>query len=807
MALSLSLVIMLKSYFKVALRSFSRNKLVTFINIFGLGLAMTIGMIVLIRMQFELGFDTFHPERNNIFRITTEFERKSGEKWKMATTSLPLRQHIEEHFQDVKAVLNIYPAISSKVTTMGKELYLHAAFTDPHFFDVFGFRLKAGSRHTSLKEPNSIVLSKATAERFFGTEDPINQKIILENEEPLIVTGVLEEPAGKSQLNYDAYVSSSSIPMMENNGTLDPKSNDWFSFNAAYTFVLLPSGIGASGLAYELEQLSKDLDKRNTEGKVSFKTQALSKINPSWRELSNEMPGVSPWTKIIVEIGVALLILAAACFNYTNLTIARAMTRAKEVGVRKVSGAGRWDVFVQYIVEAIALSLLALAFAWFIMVFIIRFAPFNDGYEFIPSAFRYSLSFFVKTFLFALAAGLFAGLVPAWILSAFKPLRVLKNLSTAKIGGKINLQKTLIVFQYSLSLTIIIFLLTFYKQFSFMGSAEPGYKKDNVVVIALNGIKAELAKQKITEVAGVQSAGAMSGALSKRFNGMTHVVWLKEPKDGIRLNYYFADAAFMKGMDFQFKAGSNFSVNPGDDNSDIIINEEAAKSLGFRSDAEALGQRIWINDSTRWQIRAVINNFSYENLAIPVRPIAFRTAPESYNFVYAVVEPGVDKSSIPNNIQAALKSIAPSYKTMPTWFEDDIEQSYSQSATISLLGYLAFMATAIASLGLLGLVIHHIQTRRKEISIRKIIGASERQLILLLSRRFVKLLLVAGVIAVPLGYIMSHLFLRNFVNRIQDTLLWPLLCFVFLLGIGLATIISQTYKAATANPGKDLRTE
>src|SRR6185312_10456222 len=234
----------------------------------------------------------------------------------------------------------------------------------------------------------------------------------------------------------------------------------------------------------------------------------------------------------------------------------------------------RSQIFVQYIFESVLLSLLALTFAWIILSFIVRYGPFNDDYEFIPSAFHYNTTFIAWSVIYALFTGLLAGTSPAWILSAFTPLRVLKNLSTAKILGKVSLQKTLIVFQYSLSLVVIIFLFAFNRQFSFMANANPGFTKANMMIVPVNGVDEQIMAQKINNVSGVKSVAATSASFSKHVSGMNMPVWLSNQKDAIGLNYYFADANFISSMDFDFVAGRNFSFrSPGSKEQDILLNE------------------------------------------------------------------------------------------------------------------------------------------------------------------------------------------------------------------------------------------
>ena len=797
---------MLISYLKIAIRSLRNNRLVSFINIFGLGLSMSVGMMIMIRIQDQFSYDNFHPYPERTFRIISEYAKKNGEQWKMASTPLPLNEAIVKDGNDVESSVNIYPAFNGKATVEGKEIYLNGAFTEPAFFDVFGFSLSSGDPKTALRLPNSVVINKSTAEKFFGNVNPIGKVISMEHGGDFIVKGVLNAVPGKSHINFDAYASYSSVAQLEKDKILPGKSSDWYAFNTAYTYVLLKKNARPSAFARQLSFIAGDLNSKNKEGTCAFDLQRIDKITPGGNNLYNDIGNGTSWSKIYFEAGLALLILLAACFNYTNLTIARAFTRAKEVGIRKIAGAKRFQIFMQYVIESALLALIALGFAWLILSFVIRYAPFNDDYEFIPSSFRYNLPLFCWSVGFALFTGILAGSAPAWILSSFRPLRVLKNMSTAKILGKVSLQKVFIVFQYSLSLTIIIFLFAFYRQFAFMANADPGFKKDNVMVIPLNGIDAKIAAQKISNVSGVNTVAAMSSDFGKRFQGMNMPVWISNKKDALPLNYYYVDGTFIPAMKMDFVAGSNFSATEGDKENFIILNEKAVHALGIRNSENALGEKLWINDSTRLEIRGVIKDFIYEGAGRPVEPLAFRDKEKASNYLYVVAD-NSDKKKLESRIKQVWHSLAPSAPYTPSWLDEIIDKANSQAATVSLLGYLAFIALAIASLGLLGLVVYTIEVKRKEISIRKILGSNPKQLIGILSKGFIKLIVISGVIAMPVGFIAGHLFLQNFAYRIHFGIWNVLLCFFFLLSIGLFTIISQTYKAAMANPVDSLRSE
>ena len=799
---------MLRNYLKIAFRTLQKNRLVSFINIFGLGLSMSVGMMELIIVQTELGYDKFHPYPDRTFRVTCGYKQKNGNSFQLASTPFPLCAKLAADSNIVEKVVNVYPALNGNAQVAAKEFYINGAFTQPSFFDVFGFTLEAGNPQTALQQPNSIVLTKATAEKFFDKTNPLGKTITLLKKGEYIVTGVLKDAPGKSHLDFDAYASASGLPLLEANKLLPVKTTDWNDFRSSYTYVLLKKGITSTPLVGRLNALAAGFNKEDKAGETGFSLQPIEKLRPASDKLYNDTGKGTTWTKLWVGIDVSLLILIAACFNYTNLTIARALTRAKEVGIRKIAGAKRYQLFLQYIIESVMLSFGALAFAWLLLSLIIQYAPFNDGYEMIPSSWKYNQAYIAATLGFALFTGLLAGTMPAWILSSFKPLRVLKNLTTAKIFGKIGLQKTLIVFQYSLSLVIIIFLFTFYRQFSFLGEADPGFKRKNTLVVPVAGMNAQMAAQKIAAVPGVETISALSVPFKPHFAGMRTPARSDKQQEAVSLNCFFADPAFIPAMHLSLLAGRNFiaALDSGMER-EIILNNVAAKRLGFAAPVAALGKKIWISDSVALTVIGVVNDFKYENAGMPVYPMAFRNNKSFLQYLF-VGTAKINGKETEQRIAAAVKPLAVHPELYASsWLDDTLDENNSQRATISLLGYLAFIALSIASLGLLGLVTYTVETKRKEIGIRKIIGASGKQIVRILSGGFVKLLLIAGIIAVPTGYTFSILFLQNFTERVGHGLPAALACFMFLLFIGLFTIMSQTFKASQENPVNSLRTE
>lgn len=800
---------MLWTYLKIAYRNLKKNKLLTFINLFGLALSMSVAMMQMVIMQVDLSYDTFHPHPERTYRVISEYRQRNGNHFKLASTPLPLYNALLTDTDNIEQVVNIYPACKGQAKTEdGKELHFNGAFTEPSFFRVFGFTLAQGNPATALQQPNSLVLSATTAKNFFGDLPPLGKSIDISGLGLFVVTGVLKDAPSKSHIDFDAYASASSIPALERKGSLPLRSADWGGFYAGYTYVLLKHEGGKKRLSGQLQSITQPWNKQDKNGQASFSLQSIEKIRPADDSINNDMGGGTTWGKLMAGVYIGLIILIAACFNYTNLTIARALARAKEVGVRKIVGARRYQIFVQYIVESVLQALLALAFAWLLLSFIIRYAPFNDGYEMIPSAWNYNAAYILYTIGFALFTGLLAGAAPAWILSAFMPVRVLKNLVTARIFGKVNLQKSLIVFQYSLSLVAIIFLATFFRQFAFLQSEDPGFRPANVVVVPLQGLKADLVAPKMAMVSGVRTVAALSVPFTRHFSGLRSQAWIgHRPKDPISLNSFFTDNAFIPSMDMHLLAGRNFSFSRDTaSEKEVILNARATQALGFTHLDDALGNKLWVNDSVSLEIIGVVGDFKYENAGKPIDPMAFRNKPQACKFLYVVTD-GTDKPTMTHRLEEAGHSLAPATGLAIDWLDETIAQNDSQRATISLLGYLAFISLGIASLGLLGLVIFSVETRRKETGIRKVIGADSRQLIIMLSGRFIKLLLIAGAIAVPIGYTMGVFFLQNFVHRVGNGWFSAIACFLFLLCIGLITIFSQTWRASLENPVNSLRTE
>ena len=788
---------MLRNYFKIAWRNLWKHKLFSFINVFGLALSLAVCMLVMVQVKDDLSYDLFHPHPERTYRVLSDIveNNNNNNHYELASTPLPLKEDLAPYKDEIEDAVQLYPAIKEKASFEGKRLYVNGAFTDPSFFKVFGFQLSAGDKKSALAVANGIVLSKATAAKFFGDSNPIGQVLDFENLGLFQVTGVLEDPPGKSHIDFDAYASSLAIASLEKAKELPSKENSWNTINDSYTYVLAKKNISEERINKLLKQIAQNPELKSSEGTINFKAQHLSSITPGTDGIYNEIGRGTVWAKVLTIIGIGLIILLAACFNYTNLTLARALTRAKEVGIRKVTGASRFQIFTQDVIESVLVALLAFVFAC------LGLAQFKPDMQFDPSLFTIALLFTVLT-------GMGAGAFPAWVLSSFKPVKVLKSISTQKLFGNLSLQKGLLVFQFSLSLLIIIFLSAYYRQFTYVHALDPGFASKNILTVPISGNDMVFANE-ISRIHGVRDISRTSDDFGMRGSGSVQVFTQKPDKGqrGLQSEFYFADAATVPVHKLQLVSGSNFS---GYENrtkeQQILINEKAAVLFGFKNAASSIGKTIWLNDSTQVEVKGVFKDFYDKGAARDIMPLIFRNKAGAYNYMNILVDASA-KENIIGQISSIWKNINPNTPFEYEWLDQKIAAREDQSNAYATMGFLAFITISIAALGLLGLVIYTVETRQKEISIRKIIGASVNQLMFLLSKGFLKLLVISGLIAMPLGYLASIFFLQNFANRVSFGIGSLLLCFMFLLIIGIITILSNTYRAAAANPVDNLRSE
>ncbi|MEO6723262.1 MAG: ABC transporter permease [Ferruginibacter sp.] len=794
---------MFRNYFKIAIRNLAKHKLFSFINIFGLALSMCIGLIVIIRLQDDLSYDHFHPAPERTYRLISEVTNKEGQDFNLASTPLPLADALKDKYAFIEKSARLYPVYVKKASSEKKALGLNMTFTEPAFFDIFGFKLSEGNAATVLNAPNSIVLSKATAKRFFGDQSAIGQSLILDSLGSFLVTGVMAEATEKSHIDYDGYASMSSIPALEKSRRLEANSASWMNLNCAYTYVLLKKGNSPKQLTSALNQITSTYKPKDAldKSKLIFDVQNLSSITPG-RDLHYAIGRGPSIGKVAAEVSVALIILISACFNYTNLSLARSLKRSKEVGVRKVSGASRSHIFLQFILEAVIISLLSLGLAYTMMELC---KPLQ--LELFPADTKLNATLIGCFLLFSVFAGLLAGVIPALTLSAFKPVQVLKNLSTVKLFGRGGLRKVLIVFQFSLSLVIIIFMLVFHKQFQYMATGDYGFNRERIINIPLQGTDYHLLKNEIAKISGVERVSATSDNMGKFASGSVRVK--QQPADEpVHMRFFDVDEDFVSNMQLKIIAGNNLRPTSGSTEMQILINEKALPTLKIKNAGEAIGKVILLDDTTKVQVAGVVKNFHFEGFEFAIAPLVFRSREQAFNYVN--IKTSVDEAdaaTLVASLRSTWKKFNPHDEFSYSWFNKQFYESKAAEGTVSMLGLLAFMGITIACLGLLGMVVYTVEGRIKEVSIRKVMGASVATIMSLLSKSFLKLVVIAVLIATPIGWICSYMFLQIFAERVTIGFSILSIACSFILLLALVVIGSQVFRVARANPANNLRAE
>ncbi|WP_143308248.1 ABC transporter permease [Chitinophaga vietnamensis] len=795
---------MLYRYILIAFRNLRRQKLFSFINIAGLAMSLMLCLIALMSVRETWQYDQFLPASGRSWRVTSRVQLADGRKFHMASSPLPLADNLRTDYPFVENAVAVYNALSGNVTVNKKRLHLSGAFTEPAFFTIFGWKLAAGDPATALKAPNSIVLTQETAQRFFGTNDALGQVIHFEKEGDFTVTGVLTPPPGPTHLDFESYASLSSVNGLEQSKLLPERLQNWDVLQDAYTYVVMKPGETAADLQAALDRTGEryKVAEKISHTKVAFEPQRASRIAGS-SEMYNDISRAAPLGKVLTVVFVALGILLCACFNYTNLSIVRSLQRAKEVGVHKVNGARRWQVFLQFIIESVITCLLSLALA-IIMLLLLR-DHVSFGNEFVPDVPLDWIMIGCFT-AFSVLTGIVAGAIPAWALSSFQPVKVLKNMVDVKLYGGLGLRKVLIVIQFTLSLTAIIFWVTVYRQFTFKATMDMGFNRSSILNVPLDGEDFQRVKDQLLQVRGVEMIAASSGTLGMPRDTRFCAVKADGIPEKVQLGYFAGDADFIKLMHLTLVAGSGFPPGTTNHEQYIVINEKALPALGIKSPEEAIGKPLWLSDSVQVSITGVVKDFNYQPIEVSIQPMAIRYAPQEFSQLQISVQPKDIEATLAS-IKSAWMAIHPGETFHSGWMAEQLDSRARAASTVGMLGFLAFLTAAIAGLGLLGIVSYTMFTRKKEIGIRKVMGADVSNLIVLLSKNYFWLIVIASCIALPLGYLGSALFLQMFAYRVGFGAFTLMGCFAVLMGIALLIIISQTWKAAITNPVDSLRNE
>ena len=797
---------MFKNYIKLFFRNLRRNRTISFINVFGLAVSMSVCLLLILIVADQFAYDDFHSNRDKIYRIITDRLQQKEYLWSTATTAYPLADVVSSH-ESIEEVAVLEKGFSGVAQWKAVEIPFEGMYASNSFLQMFDYPLSQGNRYTALTSPNSIVLTRKLADKLFDDQDPLNQVISLPDGGEFIVTGVLAEFPGKSHLEFDALASTSRLPLLQQEGKEDIYIDDWHHIYTSYVYVSLKEGADIEDIQPLLKQVANTNYESNGDFEYTFILQSLNDITPG-PLLSNTSGFGLPMIFIWVMLAMALIVLSSAAFNYANLTTARAIKRAREIGIRKVVGAGKRSIMGQFIVESIFISLIAFGFALVMLeylhpmlnnMFLSLGAPFQ--FDKTPDMYWIFLGF-------ALLTGLMAGLIPAFFFAATEPLVALKkNINIGGIGRnrkRFNLRKILVVVQFAFSIFFVITMIALYQQMELVLKSDHGFRTEGVVTIDLQGLKPDNFKNEYGQLANVLSVAATSHMPALGINNTIRYKreGMEEP---LTLSYIGVDHQYLELMELNLLAGRNFPETMPEEERFVILNQTAVTRLGWQQPEEAVGQVIEL-DQQPVEVIGVINDFHYERLDKAIGPMGLRHMPDRMNQLVVNINTAQEQQTL-----ASLEEVWHKHTPRPfeySYFKEDLRLSYGHfEALIKILGYVTLVVISIASLGLLGMVIFHVQHKTREIGIRKILGAQGRHILITTGKSFFILIIISYLIGGPLSYLVNEMWLQNYAYRIDFGLLSLLTGFGLVLAIVVLTIGSQFYRAMRVNPVEILQEE
>ncbi len=804
---------MLKNYLIIACRNIVRQKAYSFINVFGLATGMAATILILLFVNHELSYDKYHENSDRIVRVTRAWKNIDGEtSLHLGNVAPPFGPLLKNDFEGVvlNAVrfLNDNPLITSKSNKFQENKFF---FVDEDVFDVFSWNMITGDPATALKEPNSLVLTQSTAAKYFGDEDPMGKVLNYDNMVDMKVTGIIEDVPDNSHFTFDVLCSFQTVEdffglenLMQN-----------FGSNNYTTYLLLPEN-------YDYKELQAQLG-----GFLNNHLQPAS--NGTMPEVYNELT-LWPVTSIhlhshldaevepngnisyiYIFTAIAFLTLLIACINFMNLSTARSAKRAKEVGLRKVMGAIRSTLIRQFLVESVLFAIASLVVA---MIAVHLILPWFNNFVQKELSLSVGDNLFILYLLVGvtLFVGFVAGSYPAVFLSRFQPAKVLKGQKKANKNG-FNLRSILVVIQFCISIVLIISVGVIQDQLEFMRNKSVGFNKENLLVLPINDAifeRYESLRGQFLNQPGIQEASIASIVPSGRLldsQGTQAEVDGEMKPIPFRIADVHVDHEFLSSFEVPLKAGRDFDINLASDSTEsFVLNESAIKAVGWKSNEEAIGKGFKYG-MRQGKIIGVVQDFHFESLHQEIAPIVFMISGGRNRSIVFRVKEGLKEKTMAY-LEKQWSYLRPGFPFSSYWVDDRYYEQYTNEDRLAnLIKYFSGLAIVIAALGLFGLASFTAEQRFKEIGVRKVLGASVRQILMLLTRGFTSLVVIGFVLACPIAWYFMDSWLENFAYSTEINLL------IFLISGGLALLIAfltvsyQSIKAASTNPIDALKYE
>jgi putative ABC transport system permease protein len=808
--------IMIGSYIKTSARNLMCNKLFSFINIVGLAISMSVGLLLIAFVLNLRSYDRFNENGERIYRITNVVTSNQEQNSKYASTSIKTGKLIREKMTGIEEVAIVRNDFLQDAKVGDHILPINGFWAEPSLFRILTLPMLEGNPDLALQDPYSIVLTETAAKKLFGNESGLGKTIRCETID-YQVTGIIKDVPFFSHISFEALVSFSTL---EQRSKADNRFEAWTSMGSNYVYLLLPENADMASIQSQLNAIAREENLAEQNTRIQLELLPLYKIvvGEDLRDLSPRRSGSPHISPVVLWIlgGLALVVILSACFNYTNLSIARATRRFKEIGLRKAIGAGKSQVRQQFLVEAIMISLAALLLSLIIFLLLrpqlINLAPEMQrivNLELTPSM-------VVAFIAFSIAVGVMTGFMPAIFYSKVGAIDALRNVSSVKVFRHLSLRRALVVIQYTLTLIFITTTAVGYVQYKNILAFDLGFNTENILNIDMQGNKPDAFFKELSEMPEV-TALSRSLIVTSIGNAWGGFMKYKDARDSALVLTNNVDENYLALHEYQLIAGGNFVTRPTTANavSEVIVNQQVLKrfNIGDNDPGKAIGEEITFSNvrghGRKMTIVGVIKDFHYGKVDNLIEPVAYMTwTPEDRTIINARIQSS-DMLATMARIESAWKKIDRVHPLQAKFYDEAIEEAYSEfSAMIKIIGFLSFLAISIASMGLFGMVVFTTETRLKEISIRKVLGASSENLVYLLSRDFISMLSISALIALPATYtFFESVVLTGFPYHTPVQIAELLVGLIAVLMIAFTMIGSQTMKAARSNPAVVLKSE
>ncbi len=787
---------MFKSNLLIIFRSFSRQKTTLCINLIGLSTGMTLSMMIGLWIIDELNIDRFHKNGNRIFQVLGNKQLTHGVQTDKSTTGM-LEETLPNEIPEIEMAVAIIPLYQYRQTTISyKEINIKTGgqYAGKNYFSIFSFPLIEGNPIDVLKEKHNIVISHKLALQLFNTtQNIVGKTVSFQHEKKYTISGVFENIPDNSSVHFDFVLNFDAFK----------EENTWimqWDNSSPYTYVLLKEGTNVTELN---KKISNFLKLKSNSANTSLALANFPELYLNNRyENGVQSGGRIEYVRLFTIIGIFILIIA--CINFTNLSTAKASQKFKDIGIRKTLGAGKRTLILHYLSESLIVAFISLVLSILLIILLLpQFNKIMDKHLTINLN-HVQVCFFVA---FTVATGLLAGSYPAIYLSSLSPINALKN-RLSNIGAELVARKGLVIFQFILSAVFISSVLVIYNQLKYIQEKNIGFDRNNILCIEaegnLNGISGNLSPffEEVKKIPGVISASSAGQHFIGEYASTTGIDWDgKQPNEQVKFESITVNYHFLEMIGVKLKEGRYFSETRIADSPKLILNDAAINIMGIKN---AVGTKINMWGDVK-EILAVTENFHTESFRETIKPTIIRLVPQDASVIYIKLANNNWESAI-TSIKDIYKKFNPGFQFDYHFLDEEFQQQYIAEKRISVLSkYFAGIAILISCLGLFGLSIYTVEKRRKEISIRKVLGSGSGNIILLLSSEFISIIITAILIATPISYLITQNWLQGFSFRTKLEPWFFILSGLLTLIISILTIMIESTKAAVTNPVKSLK--